>query len=81
MTPPTRRAPDRRVRSRRRPAARLALWAVRAAVVLLAFALGVAFGQALGDDPDPGGDRTYVRTLRPRGLPPAPETVTVTAKR
>jgi hypothetical protein len=81
VTPPARRAPDRRARSRRRPAARLALWAVRAAVVLLAFAVGVAFGQALGDNPDPDRDRTYVRTLKPRGLPPARETVTVTATR
>ena len=81
MTPAPRRAPGRRARSRRRPAARLALWAVRAAVVLLAFAVGVAFGRALGDNPDPGRDRTYVRTLNPRGLPPAPETVTVTATR
>lgn len=79
MTPPARRAPARRARSNRRGITRLTRWAIRAAVVLLAFALGVAFGQALEDNPDPSGDRTYVRTLNPRGLPPARETVTVTA--
>jgi len=73
-----RRAPDRRVHSRRRARSGPARWAVRALVVLLAFAVGVAFGRALGDNPDPDADRTYVRTLKPRALPPARETVTVT---
>ena len=77
MTPP-RRASNRRARSPRRRAARLALWGARAAVVLLAFALGVAFGRALADNPDPDRARTYVRTLKPRAIPPARETVTVT---
>jgi hypothetical protein len=58
---------------------RLGAWAARIAVVLVAFAVGVAFGRALGDDPDPGRDRTYVRTLKPRQVSPARETVTVTA--
>jgi hypothetical protein len=81
VTPPARRAPSRRARPRRRRAARLARWAGRAAVVLLAFAVGVAFGQALGDNPEPDRDRTYIRTLKPRAVPPARETVTVTATR
>jgi hypothetical protein len=80
VTPPPRRAP-RRARSRRRPAARLLVWALRVGVVLVAFAVGVAFGRALGDNPDPDRDRTYVRTLKPGILPPARETVTVTATR
>lgn len=43
------------------------------------FALGVALGQALQDNPQPGPPQTVVRTLRP--LPLAPATVTVTAAR
>ncbi len=81
MTPAPRRAPNRRARSRRRRAARLATWAARVAVVVLAFAIGVAFGRALADNPDPDGDRTYVRTLKPRAIPPVGETATVTVTR
>jgi hypothetical protein len=40
------------------------------------FALGVALGQALHDNPKPGPDVTRVRTLTPQPL--APERVTVT---
>jgi len=50
-------------------------------VSVLAFAVGVAVGQALRDNPEPGGDRTYVRTLKPLPLAPARETVTVTVRR
>jgi hypothetical protein len=51
---------------------------VRAAFVALVLVVGIALGRALADDSPPGGDRTYVRTLKPRPLPPAPQTVTVT---
>jgi hypothetical protein len=55
---------------------------VRIAVLLLAgvvvFAVGVALGQALGDNPRPGGAETRIRTLKPLQLPPAQVTVTVT---
>lgn len=45
----------------------------------LAFALGVALGQALEDNPRAGGTQTRVRTLQPLQLPPAARsTVTVT---
>jgi hypothetical protein len=80
VTPP-RRTTDRRARARRRRAGRLGTWALRAAVVVLAFAVGVALGQALDDNPDVGGDRTYVRTLKPRAVAPARDTVTVTVTR
>ncbi|MGZ4352048.1 MAG: hypothetical protein ACXVZL_02925 [Gaiellaceae bacterium] len=50
--------------------------AVLAGAVL--FALGVAVGEALHDNPSPGGTQTRVRTLKPIALPPARETVTVT---
>jgi hypothetical protein len=44
----------------------------------LLFALGVAFGEALHDNPRGGETQTRVRTLRPVQLPPAEVTVTVT---
>jgi hypothetical protein len=47
--------------------------------VAVVFAVGVALGQALHDNPKPGGSQTLVRTLRPLPLAPAAEqTVTVT---
>jgi hypothetical protein len=53
-------------RRRRRP---LGLgWLLRLAVVLAAFGIGVAVGQALHDNPKPGGTVTYVRTLPPGSL-------------
>jgi hypothetical protein len=51
---------------------------VAAALVLLAFVVGLALGRALEEGPDPGGTVTAVRTLRPVPLPPVTETVTVT---
>jgi hypothetical protein len=47
--------------------------------LLLAFLIGIALGQALQDNPQPGGTQTHVRTLQPVQLPPAARsTVTVT---
>jgi hypothetical protein len=46
--------------------------------VAVVFALGVALGEALHDNPSGGGTQTLVRTLKPLPLPPAQETVTVT---
>jgi hypothetical protein len=52
-----------------------------AVLVLVVFAVGVALGQALNDNPDPGGQQTLVRTLRPLPLAPAARaTVTVTVQ-
>jgi hypothetical protein len=51
---------------------------VGAAVV---FVVGVAVGEALHDNPKPGGTQTLVRTLKPLPLAPAArETVTVTVQ-
>jgi hypothetical protein len=44
----------------------------------MVFALGLALGEALHDNPSVGETQTLVRTLRPLPLPPARETVTVT---
>jgi hypothetical protein len=50
-----------------------------AAGVLVVFALGIGVGQALNDNPEPGGSQTLIRTLKPLPLAPAArETVTVT---
>ena len=35
------------------------------------FGLGVAVGEALHDNPQPGGTQTLIRTLTPLGLAPA----------
>jgi len=45
--------------------------------IVVVFAIGLALGQALHDNPS-GGTQTVVRTLKPLPLPPAQETVTVT---
>ena len=63
-------------RSPHRRRLRNAVALVLAGAVL--FAVGLALGEALHDNPKPGGTQTLVRTLRPLPLPPARETVTVT---
>jgi hypothetical protein len=69
-------APVRRSRRARRRRGPLLLALAGAAA---AFAVGVALGEALGDDPEPGRTQTLVRTLHPLPLAPAArETVTVT---
>jgi hypothetical protein len=67
--------PSRRERPRRRR------WRIVLAVVAagVAFAVGIALGQSLDDNPSTGRTQTLVRTLKPLDLPPAArETVTVT---
>ena len=54
----------------------LPLAAVLAAIVI--FAVGVALGQALEENPGGGETRTSVRTLLPETLPAETVTVTVT---
>ena len=49
--------------------------------LVLVFLVGLAFGEALHDNPAPGGTQTLVRTLRPLPLAPAAlDTVTVTVQ-
>jgi hypothetical protein len=64
---------SRRARRGRRLLNGLLLLVMGAAV----FALGLAVGQALGEE-EPPGQRVEVRTLQPLPLPPQTETVTVT---
>ena len=47
-------------------------------VIVVVFAVGLALGEALHDNPSGGGTQTLVRTLKPLPLPPARETVTRT---
>jgi hypothetical protein len=68
---------QRRARRRRRGIAWK--WVAGAALLACVFAAGLALGEALHDNPTPGGQRTTERTLRPLSL--APGTVTVTVSR
>jgi len=63
---------SRERRRRRKPARRRLIWAVALAVV---FAIGIALGEALNDNPQPGTTITQNRTFT---LPPESSTVTVT---
>ena len=47
-----------------------------AALLVIAFLLGIALGEALHDNPKPGKSRTFLRTYEPF---PSTVTVTVTA--
>jgi hypothetical protein len=55
---------ERRERRRRRRREELTRWGIRIALVLVVFGLGVALGQALHDNPEPGQTVTLERTLR-----------------
>ena len=66
---------ERRERRKRRRQAELTRWGMIVFAALLVFALGVALGQALHDNPKPGGTVTLERTL---SIPTAPPGSTVT---
>jgi hypothetical protein len=59
---------DRRRRQRREEIAR---WSLRIVLVLLVFAFGIALGEALHDNPQPGGTITLERTFSLPSVPPA----------
>ena len=61
---------ERDARRRRRRRAELTRWALRLAVVLVVFGLGIALGQALHDNPKPGGTISLERTLSVPSVPP-----------
>lgn len=63
---------EREQRRRRRRRQELIRWGARVGLALLLFLLGVALGQALHDNPKPGGTVTIQRTLHlPKGGNPA----------
>ena len=73
-------ARERRRVARRRRQRRFVPWRplILALALVCVFAVGVALGEALHDNPKPGGTKTSQRTLRPLPIAPARETVTVT---
>jgi predicted anti-sigma-YlaC factor YlaD len=54
-------------RRRRRRQAQLVRWALAAVLVVLVLLVGIAIGEALHDNPRPGGTITDFRTLPPPG--------------
>ena len=67
MIEPSLPALSRDERRRRRRRAQVARWAIRGALALALFALGIAVGQSLQDNPRPSGPFTQVRTIPPVG--------------
>lgn len=61
---------ERDARRRRRRREDLTRWGIRVAVALLVFGLGIALGQALHDNPQPGGTVTLERTVSLPSVPP-----------
>jgi hypothetical protein len=54
---------ERRERRKRRRREEVSRWTIRVLVIVLVFALGIALGQALHDNPKPGETTTLERTL------------------
>jgi energy-converting hydrogenase Eha subunit F len=54
-----------------RPRPRILRRVLPVLVALVLLGLGIALGEALHDNPQPGGTQTQVRTLRPLPLAPA----------
>ena len=61
---------ERQARRRQRRRQELVRWGIRAAVILVVFALGIALGEALHDNPKPGGSITLERTVSLPRVPP-----------
>jgi hypothetical protein len=55
---------QRQDRRRRRRREELGRWSIRLALALLLLAIGIALGQALEDNPQPGETVTLERTLK-----------------
>jgi len=66
---------ERHARRRRRRREEIARWSFRVALILIVFGLGIALGQALHDNPSPGGTVTLERT---ESLPSVPPGSTIT---
>jgi hypothetical protein len=55
---------ERHERRRRRRRQELIRWGIRAGILLVVFLFGLALGEALHDNPNPGSTVTLERTLR-----------------
>jgi hypothetical protein len=62
--------PERNARRRRRRRSELARWGILLLLVLIVFGLGIALGQALHDNPNPGGTVTFGETVSIPSVPP-----------
>jgi hypothetical protein len=62
--------PERDARRRRRRRSELARWAILLLLVLVVFGLGIALGQALHDNPKPGGTVSFGETVSIPIVPP-----------
>ena len=58
------------MRRRRQRREQIARWSFAALVALVVFGLGIALGEALHDNPKPGGKVTLERTFRVPRVPP-----------
>ena len=77
MTAPRERLPGRRAGRSRRTVQLIVLLGLA-----VSFVVGIAVGEALHDNPRPGGSQTIVRTLDPLPVAPAGgQTVTVTVQK
>jgi hypothetical protein len=61
---------ERHARRRRRRREELSRWSFRVALLLVVFGLGIALGQALHDNPKPGGTVTLEHTVSLPSVPP-----------
>jgi hypothetical protein len=61
---------ERHARRRRRRREELTRWGIRVALILIVFGLGIALGQALHDNPKPGGSVTLEHTVSLPSVPP-----------
>jgi hypothetical protein len=61
---------EREARRRQQRRQEIARWSFRIALVLAVFALGIALGEALHDNPKPGGTITLERTFSIPSVPP-----------
>jgi hypothetical protein len=66
---------EREERRRRKRREELVRWSFRVLFVLLVFAVGIALGEALHDNPTPGTSVTFQRTL---SVPSGPAGSTIT---
>jgi hypothetical protein len=61
---------ERHARRRRRRREEITRWGIRVALILIVFGVGLALGQALHDNPKPGGSVTLERTVSLPSVPP-----------
>jgi hypothetical protein len=61
---------ERQTRRRRKRRDEIVRWGIRAAVLLIVLAVGIALGQALHDNPEPGASVTLERTITLPSVPP-----------